>query len=110
MLCKYNQLVLRPRAGNAITIGLIAYSVLVVYLNWGSVPNDISNGSIITILLSAFAIYVIHCFLNGKDMQVLLASLDYNDEDFCIALRWFWFIVSCALVLLLPVLASSLDK
>ena len=110
MLSKYNQLVLKPASARMVTIGLSAYCVLVVYFNWGQNPNDISNGSIITILFSVCALYVIHCFLNGKDMQVLLASLDYNDEDFSIAFRWFWFIVSCVLVLLLPVLASSLAK
>ena len=68
-------------------------------------PRIVSS-RVITILVSIIAVYVIHCFLKGADMYVIRMRLDYDASDINIALRWFWFIFSVALLLLLPKIAT----
>ena len=106
VLCKHHQLVLKPAVANAVTTGLGAYCLLVVLLHWNMDSTRIVNSRVITILFSTIAVYVIYCFLKGQDMYVIRMKLHYDASDLNIALRWFCFIFSVALLILLPKIAT----
>ena len=104
----HNQIVIGNKWATIVTLALIVYGVITIYFNWD--PDDGRNDSnaVVVGLLHMFGCYVIYHFLAGKDMQVLLMRLKFDDSDVSKIGRWLSFVLLGFTVLFIPFIAAGL--